>query len=310
METILSYPPISWQGKKRESFFCNALFSNGLYTSHPEIKFLQEFAGFVCLILWEQNLTEMKRNAILLITVAGWVKSFINLFYPLSCYICRAKLSPLRDIPLCDQCLRGIQFNQSPFCRRCGTHLPAFSQKDAYYCKKCRTTPYYFKRAFSVCVYAGIVKQCIHLFKYKRKLALSKFLCRLLIDFTRSFIAIEKIDLIIPVPLHPRKLRQRQFNQAEILAQALSRAFNKRLKHNALVKIKDTPAQIDLPQAARIKNARGCFRVKNLPAVKDKNILLIDDVLTTAATVNECAKVLRQAGAKKIEVLTLARVER
>lgn len=274
----------------------------------------------------------MKENAILLTRFAGWVnpvrdrlpkapfahfrryisngvKSFINLFYPLSCYICRVRLSPLRDIPLCDQCLQGIQFNPSPFCRRCGTHLPAFSQKEAYYCKKCRTTPYYFKRAFSVCVYDGIVKQCIHLFKYKRKLALARFLCRLLIDFTQSFIVIEKIDLIIPVPLHPRKLRQRQFNQAGILAKALSRAFNKRLKHNALVKIKDNPAQVNLPQAKRIKNARGCFRVKSLPAVKGKNILLIDDVLTTAATVNECAKVLRQAGAKKIEVLTLARAD-
>ncbi|MFH1245289.1 MAG: ComF family protein [Candidatus Omnitrophota bacterium] len=249
-------------------------------------------------------------NSKLLLHISNGVKSFINLFYPLSCYICHAKLSPLKDMPLCDHCWQEIRLNPPPSCRKCGIHLPAFSQKEAHFCKKCQTSSYYFKKASSACIYEGIVKKCVHLFKYKRKLALAKPLSRLLVDFTYNFIDIKKIDLIVPVPLHPKKFRQRQFNQARILAQAVSSAFAGRLEDKALVKIKDHPAQANLSQAKRINNVQNSFRVKNLPAVKDKNILLIDDVLTTAATVNECAKVLWEAGAKTIEVLTLARTER
>jgi len=117
----------------------------------------------------------------------------------------------------------------------------------------------------------------------------------------------ERIDLVLPVPLHSTKLRQRQFNQAKLLAEPLAKRFSKRLGHRVLVKIKGSVAQVNLSRRQRLKNIRGCFKVKHTHLLKNKNILLVDDVLTTGATIGECARVLSQAGANRIEVLTLAR---
>lgn len=111
----------------------------------------------------------------------------------------------------------------------------------------------------------------------------------------------------MPVPLHINKLRQRQFNQAQLLAKVFAKEFAKKLKGNLLIKIKSGAAQVNLSRRERLENVRGSFRVKNSSSIKDKHILLIDDVVTTGATVNECAKVLSGAGARRIDVFALAR---
>jgi competence protein ComFC len=128
-----------------------------------------------------------------------------------------------------------------------------------------------------------------------------------MINFARKFLDMQSIEMIIPVPLHSTKLRQRQFNQAELLAKSLSKAFSKELNNKLLLKIKPAPAQVDLSGAKRLKNVRGTFKVKNTDSLKNKNLLIVDDVFTTGATVNECAKMLTDAGANRVEVLALAR---
>lgn len=128
-----------------------------------------------------------------------------------------------------------------------------------------------------------------------------------MIDFAHNFLNMENIDLIIPVPLHSTKQRQRQFNQAQVLAKSISCAFSKELQDRLLVKIKARPAQINLSQTERLKNVQGTFKVNNIEPLKDKNILLIDDVLTTGATAGECAKMLLEAGAGRVDVFVLAR---
>jgi len=128
-----------------------------------------------------------------------------------------------------------------------------------------------------------------------------------MITFAESFLDMKNVDLILAVPLHRAKQRQRQFNQAYLLAKSLSSAFKKELQDKQLVKIKSGPAQVNLSRAQRLKNVQGTFRIKDAGLLKNKNILLVDDVLTTGATVNECAKVLGQAGANRIDVLSLAR---
>lgn len=237
----------------------------------------------------------------------GWVWNFINLIYPLTCLVCRIRLNPLSDKPLCEICWNKIEFNPAPFCRVCGRHLPAKSQKEVLICKDCQKSSYFFKRAYSVCIYDGVIKECIHLLKYNRKLSLAKPLARLMVNFAHKFLNMKKIDLILPVPLHKTKLRQRQFNQAKLLAKPLARAFSKELKDNLLIKIKSGPAQVNLSRAERLRNVYGSFKVKNSRHLKDKNILLIDDVLTTQATANECARILSEAGANRVDVFTLAR---
>jgi ComF family protein len=127
-----------------------------------------------------------------------------------------------------------------------------------------------------------------------------------MIEFARSFLDMKKIDLIIPVPLHRIKLRQRQFNQAKLLAQSIAYAYSKELGDKILIKTKFQADQVTLCQAKRLKNVRGTFQVKRPQYVKDKNILLVDDVLTTGATANECARVLHNAKANKVDVFVLA----
>jgi len=238
--------------------------------------------------------------------IRSWWKNFLNLIYPLSCLICKSRLNPLSDKPLCAQCWEKLEFISPPFCRLCGRHLPAESQAQALICKDCQKSACSFKKARSVCIYDGIIKQCIHLFKYKAKLSLVEPLAKLMVEFAGQYLDLQTIDLILPVPLHKRKLRQRQFNQAGLLAAGLSRAYSKPMPDSLLLRIKSGPAQINLSQAQRLKNVRGAFRVKTGADIKDKNILLVDDVLTTKATANECAKMLLGAGAKSVEVLTLA----
>ncbi len=252
-------------------------------------------------------------------TVFGsWVKHFLNLIYPLSCLTCKVRLTPLSDRPLCEICWNKIELILPPFCRVCGKHLPApletdevarpaKSQNRALICKDCQRSSYFFRAARSVCIYDGVIKKCIHLFKYQSKLSLLKPLSRLMIGFAGNFLNMKNIDLIIPVPLHSSKLRLRQFNQAQILAKSINQAFSKELQDRLLVKIRPGPAQVNLSQAERLKNVRGTFKVKNVEPLKDKTILLIDDVLTTGATAGECARMLLEAGAGRVDVFALAR---
>jgi len=128
-----------------------------------------------------------------------------------------------------------------------------------------------------------------------------------MIKATASSLEMDRIDLILPVPLHRAKQRQRKFNQAKLLAEHIALAFCKRLEHNALVKTRFAAPQAGLSRTERLKNIKDSFEVKKPKLVKDKNILLVDDVFTTGATVNECAKVLKEAGADNINVLSLAR---
>lgn len=237
----------------------------------------------------------------------AWVKNFINLFYPLSCLICKAALSPLSDKPLCEICWNKIEFSLPPFCRVCGKHLPAGNQNHAFICRDCQARVYSFKKARSVCVYDGVIKECIHLFKYKSKLSLVKPLSKLMINFAHKFLDMRNVDSIIPVPLHSAKQRQRRFNQAKLLAGDLAGAFSKELQANLLIKIKSGPAQVNLLRTERLKNVRGAFKVKDARPLENKNILLVDDVLTTGATANECARTLLDAGANRIDAFVLAR---
>jgi ComF family protein len=229
----------------------------------------------------------------------------VDIIYPPRCLICHEKLKidSLYKV-VCIQCWSKIKRNSPPFCRRCGRHLKDPS-KDI--CGLCQDKNYYFDRAFSACIYEGVLKELIHQFKYSDKEYLGNILSELLIDFIKQYnIPLEAFDFLIPVPLHKRKLREREFNQAEILAQSLACAFNLVLSKDALLRIRDTATQTELKENERLKNVEGCFMVNPGVELKGKDILLIDDLLTTGATCSQAAYALKKAGCNQVIVMTLA----
>ncbi len=207
---------------------------------------------------------------------------------------------------LCWDCYNQIKKNEPPFCNKCGKSLPAPIEKSACICQEYRKGNFHFQRAWSATVYEGMIKKCVHLIKFKKKRALIKPLSKLLIDFSKSFLKMERFNLLICVPLDRKKRWEREFNQASLLMEALAKKFRIPSSGNNLIKIRPTPAQSGLKRKERFMNVKGVFKVQRPGEVENRTILLIDDVFTTGATASECAKTLRASGAKYIEVLTLA----
>lgn len=211
----------------------------------------------------------------------------LNLVYPQNCLICSHKINEFTNIPLCGGCRDKIDAAHSSV---------IYGEGD-----------FVFDRAYCATTYNDVSKKCICLLKYGGKTRLAKPLADTISDFAQKHIRAEEVDLVVPVPLHPAKLRERQFNQSELLAAYLAKRMDRPLAANGVKRIKYTLPQTDLKREERFKNMRGAFLVKKTHPFSDKRILLIDDVFTTGATLNECAKALKSAGAGKVTALTLAR---
>lgn len=243
-------------------------------------------------------------------TVSFWqglLKGFWDILYPKICLVCREKINVLSINELvCLKCWGKIKKNLPPFCRGCGRTL---DKKDlsSPLCPGCLKHPAHFDRAFSPCVYEGPLKDLIHQFKYKKKDYLGPLIAGFMAEFIREYeIPLGSFDLIIPIPLHPARLREREFNQALILGNHIAVIFGKELAADNLIRCRKTRTQTDLNDQERFINVKESFAVKDPGAVRGKNILLIDDVMTTGATSSEAAFTLKNAGAGKVFVLTLA----
>ena len=229
----------------------------------------------------------------------------IDAIYPAMCQICGIRLESVNTRFLCEDCREQIEHNKQPFCAKCGRHLE-WDVKGQDFCADCMHTRFSFARAQSACLYTGTTKKCIQLLKYSKRLCLLRPLSELLKDFAIKHVDIKRFDWVVPVPLHRTTFANRGFNQAHLLAKGLARDF--RLKvFTGLKKSQVSESQSKLTQDRRRKNIKGAFTINNGRALKNKSALLIDDVLTTGSTANECSRILRYAGAKYVEVLTLAR---
>jgi ComF family protein len=196
-------------------------------------------------------------------------------------------------------------------CEICGEALGGRAPGSAnQVCLACEETKPYFGKAAAYGAYDGELRELIHLLKYERVESAVGVLARMLEE------AIQKLELransilIIPVPLHRSKRRDRGFNQAELIARAALKrnvVTNVEFATNVLERTRPTVSQIGLTRPQRAENIRGAFRVQHLNRVQGREVLLVDDVLTTGTTANECARVLRKAGAEKVWVATVAR---
>jgi len=236
-----------------------------------------------------------------------FINGLADIVYPKTCLACKNKIKgQAADNFVCLKCWADIKRNLPPFCSSCGRQL---DKKNLYknICPACLKTKLHFDRAFSPCVYTGVIKNLIHEFKYKNKDYLGALLSKLMIEFIKEYnLPMDYLDFIIPVPLHKSRLREREFNQAQILSEHIAAEFKKGLLTDVLLRQRKTQTQTQLESNERFLNVRGSFAVTKWEAIKGKNLLLIDDVLTTGATSSEAALSLKNAGANIVFVLTLA----
>ncbi|MDD5432238.1 MAG: ComF family protein [Candidatus Omnitrophica bacterium] len=231
----------------------------------------------------------------------------IDTFYPKRCLSCKSKIHKLAvDNFICAECWAKIKKNRPPFCHSCGRQLEkkGFAKN---ICSGCIRKMLHFDRAFSPCTYTGIIKELIHDFKYNQKDYLGLPLSKLMIEFIKEYsLPMDKIDFIIPMPLHKTRLREREFNQAEILSRHIGNEFKVDVLATCLERSRYTKTQTELSPHERFLNVENCFSVNGNRNLKRKNILLVDDVLTTAATSSEASRALKNAGSGIVFVLTLA----
>jgi ComF family protein len=196
-------------------------------------------------------------------------------------------------------------------CEICGENLPGISRPSGIQiCAVCVEARPHFEKATAYGAYHGELRELIHLLKYEHVIPAAGVLGRMLAESIAKLGIDCSSTLVIPVPLHPSKRRQRGFNQSELIVRAALKHFpisGAELSTNVLERRRDTVSQIGLTRPQRNENIRGAFRVMHLNTVAGRNVLLVDDVLTTGTTVSECARILRKADAKRVWVATVAR---
>jgi len=234
-------------------------------------------------------------------------KTIIDFIFPPTCSVCGEPFNAEKEAVICPHCISQVRYIESPMCSKCGKPFYTEVLKD-HYCGECLTKKRYFNRARAMGYYDGVLRNAIRIFKYKLKNNLAFPLIRLMVDRMQSFFEETSYNLIIPVPLHSKRLRERGFNQALSLARLLSKQYEIPLDRYSLTRRRMTEPQVGLSERNRVKNVSGAFSILEKNKVVKKDILLVDDVYTSGNTVDECSKVLIKAGARKVDVLTLARV--
>jgi ComF family protein len=226
---------------------------------------------------------------------------------PADCISCARPLSMDRVPAFCNTCWAGIAPISGPRCSHCDqpfASTAALSWTPGHRCQPCLERPPVFDRAWTLYPYVPPLKDAICAFKYRSVFDLAKPLARLMI---RALPGEVDADVIAPVPLHPSRLRAREFNQSLLIADRVARYLRRPVSVTDFVRTIATDPQTSLTRQKRLRNLRQAFRVRHAEQFAGRRILLIDDVFTTGTTLNECAKALRSAGAISVSALTLAR---
>ncbi len=239
-----------------------------------------------------------------------WFKYFgsgiVDLLFPSRplCPICQQEESVGRGLG--KNCLRRIAVIAPPICERCGRPLRLAATR-AKLCSQCDRNQYYFSAARSVALYEGALREHLAELKYRYRPDLGLALGQLLVEWAKLHPGyFRKIDQIVPIPIHGQKLALRGYNQAELLSNPLRNYLGFSSKYSIIIREKLTESQNALTKEERFDNISGAFRVVDNSVLTGAGVLLIDDILTTGATVSEAARVLLRGGAREVKVLTLA----
>ena len=236
-------------------------------------------------------------------------EGLISLLLAADCGVCQHPLEPSNITFVCIDCWSKIKWLKDPYCSKCSRPLSStFESIPTFLCPECRRQNVHFNRAFIPTLYEGVMKKVIHLLKYNKKTGIMRTLEKIIRSYFNCLnSSFPCLDLVVPIPLHRKKLRERGFNQAELIAKVVAKHLQVRLIKGNLKRTKATVTQTSLDREERRRNLREAFTIKNRDEFQAKNVLLVDDVYTTGTTIKEAAKVLKQARVKDVYVFALAR---
>ena len=248
------------------------------------------------------------------------IRAFTEALFPATCLVCGSffhsdsgeRVDCLRLLApfVCPACLAVFLPVASPLCIQCGAVFISREGEDRL-CGTCIESPKRFRIARACGVYDETLMALVHCFKYDGKIQLARPLGSLLLSGYFHYWKMDDIDLIVPVPLHVKRFRERGFNQSYLLVKDWAQMSfqTPTVERNVLVRKRKTDPQTGLGRKRRITNIKDAFSVSDPSKIFGKRVLLVDDVYTTGATVDECSTALRRAGAKQVDVLTLARAQ-
>jgi ComF family protein len=236
--------------------------------------------------------------------------ALVSLIFPAPCRICGATLDTSSRIPICRDCLDSLRPFSGPMCEGCGRPFLSAVAGAVHkpLCHLCRRGVYGFDLARSYGAYAGGMVSAITLLKYDAVAPLGGWFAARLAELLARRPGALAGDVVVPVPLHPSRLRERGHNQAELIARPLAKRLRVPLRSYLLVRTKPRPDKLKLTRQERWRTVRGAYAIRAGTRVDKLRVLLVDDVFTTGATLDACARALRQAGAASVIGLTVARV--
>jgi competence protein ComFC len=236
----------------------------------------------------------------------AWWEAVAGLIYPTTCQLCGEPGASRESGYVCRRCAQDVRFVRPPFCARCGLPFPG-EVTNPFDCVNCRDVPLAFESARAAVVARGPVLEAIHRFKYRRAQWFEPFLTGLLLREALPALRDGAWDGIVPVPLHPVKQREREFNQAERLAQPLANALGIPVRMDLVGRIRPTRTQTRLSREERAENVRHAFAPRSTARLRGGSFIVFDDVLTTGATTHAVAATLREMGAGRVTAWSVAR---
>lgn len=239
----------------------------------------------------------------------------LDIIYPVRCVVCsEIYRNNNGEIKICEKCINKITFITIEYCKKCGRELSQkfyqsnYTDSNSEVCENCKGRNFYFTKNIACFTYKEEIRTSLFKIKYRGSPDYCKTYGILMYERLKQSLSYDNFDIIIAVPLHKKKYRDRGFNQAFLLAKKISELCNIPIIDNCLVRIRNTSAQKDLSPEQRIINIQGSMAIKDISKIIYKKILLVDDIYTTGITLNECSKVLIENGAAEVTCITMSAV--
>jgi len=230
------------------------------------------------------------------------IQNILQLLFPVKCISCQVIVS--HDAIFCAKCWTDLEFINFPKCKTCSYPFELNLSDISKICANCLKNPPFFDETISIYRYNDVIGNAIANYKYRDQTHLAKIFAKILVSKAQNFI--DDCDIICAIPLHKNKLKIRKFNQSTLIAKHIN---SHKTVFDLIIRVKEQESQVKLSQKKRIKNLKRAFILnpKYRGKINEKNILLIDDVITTSTTINSVSRVLKKNGAKKVKVLTIAK---